>query len=269
MGVFRSQPFCAGVLVLSAGVAVSPSARGEEDQAAWPQADIDRPNTLPARSWTLELNAQSNSDFTSVSVGNAGPWGFSYGFTNEFQAGVTYLALVTSGDGYALGTGPLLANLAYAFYINGPLEISAAASAGYAFDQEQVAPLVVGVETPWNVLTWLAIGLNNNQFSFGLASPYPISFSMPLQFAVQPWPWLWVRLNVNLFQINIRGADQNTDLVQFEEIGLGPRVVVSPNNRWSFSAGAQMESIPAGATSFGASLQWTTTVTYFGNVPKQ
>jgi len=252
---------CVGATLSAASLALS-----EEKQSEWPQEIIDRPCTLPVRAWSAGIDAQADLKFNNVSLGVGGFWGLSYGFTNDFSAGLSYLAIVSSNDGSTAGTGPLLVNTAYALYLDGPLEISAVASAGYAFDQEQVAPFVFGIMTPWNVTPWMAIGLNGNQFSFGLASPWDITFAFPLQIAFQPWPFLWARININAFNLNIRNA-ANKPFITAEDFAAGPGVVVSPSNFWDFQAGASMNPVPAGIHSIRASLQWTFSITYYGNVP--
>jgi hypothetical protein len=245
---------------------VASTASGEEDQAPWPQAIIDRPCTLPVRSWSAAIDAQSDFKFHNVSLGVGGFWGLSYGFTNDFTAGVSYLAIVAANDGSKPGTGPLLANAALVLYVQGPLEITAMGSAGYGFDQRQVAPLVLGVATPWNVLPWMSIGLNGNQFSFGLASPWDVTFSFPLQVAFQPWPFLWARININAFNLNIRNSE-NKSFVTVQDFAAGPGLVYSPTNQWDLQAGTTMNPVPAGRETFATALEWTLSVTYYGNVP--
>ena len=137
--------------VLGAALAVAPAALSEEQQDPWPRAIIDQPSTLPVRAWSAAVGAQSNNDFTNVSLTFGGLWGLSYGFTNDFTAGISYDALVAS-TGDPIGTGPLLANAVYSVYHDDTLEVIVMGSAGYSFDQKDVAPLTLGVGTPWNVL---------------------------------------------------------------------------------------------------------------------
>lgn len=211
------------------------------------------------------MGAQANNDFTNVSLTFGGLAGVSYGFTNEFTAGVSYNALVAS-KGDALGTGPLLANVLYSVYTYKTLEVLLMGSAGYSFDQKAAAPLTLGVLSPWNVLPWMTIGVNGDQFAFGVASPNDITFSMPLQVAFQILPWFWARINIDLFKMNVRSVDEDKALFTIDEVAAGPRVVFSPTNQWDLSAGASLNPVPPGQETVGGSLQWTAAVTYYGNV---
>ncbi len=268
MGGFRGPRAFVCLSALGFTFAAAPAALGEEQQAAWPVGIINQPSTLPVRAWSGALGAQSNHNFTNVSLTFGGLAGASYGFTNSFTAGVSYDLLVASPD-HALGTGPLLANVVYSIYADGPLEVTVGGSAGYAFDQKQVAPLTLGIATPWNVLDWLTIGAAGDQFAFGLASPNEITFAMPLSVGFQLWPWLWAGVDINIFRMNVRSADKDKSLFTLDEIGVGPELVYSPTRQWDLLVGGSLNPVPPGQDSVGASLQWTASVTYYGNVAVQ
>jgi len=269
VGGYTQTAIAAFVAALGLGA----PALAEEEPADWPLEVALQPNTLPARAWSVSLSAQANLKFNTVSLVAGGMWGMSYGFTNDFTAGVSYQAPVRNAattdnpTPSSLGEGPLLGQLAYAYLNQGDWGLVATLSAGYQFDLQQAAPLTLGSMVTWSPLPWLTLMTAGNQFSFGLASPNQVAFTFPFGVSAQLTERWFFALASNLITVPLNDPqNQGVTIIGDGNIPASPSVIYSFSNQWEISAGATLVPTAPGQRSVGSRLQWTLGVNYYGNV---
>lgn len=200
-----------------------------------------------------------------------GYWGVSYGFTNDLTLGVSYQPAIRIPDGGPgkPGQGPMVGQLAYAYLMQGDWELVVTAAAGYQFDLQQAAPVTVGSIVSWMPLLWLTVMSPGNQFSFGLASPNEITFSLPTLVGVQLWTRWYLSLSTNFLTIPLRDPqDEGVTFIGRDNLPVAPSVMFSPSNQWGITAGASFDAVAPGQETVGNTLLWSIGFTFFGNVPK-
>ena len=238
------------------------------EPAAWPQAIIDRPLTLPEGAWSAGFDLSADKKFDEIALGIVGLWGVSYGITNELSAGLSYNGKVKpSGSNFR---GALALNVGYTYYADGPLALTGNANFGYDFLAEATAPFGIGTLVWYNVLPWMALISYGDQFVFELAEPLPgtnraITFQLPIAVGFQIIDPLFFQVETNVVSVSIRGP-ADTTWFGADSIPVAPSVWFSPFNYLDAFAGINFEAKPGENQNIGDTINWNFGFLYYGDV---
>ncbi len=168
---------------------------------------IDRPRTLPGG--TLELAGGVDLRRTSYTDGTgdhaqsylSAPLGLGYGISNDFDIRIFY------GVGLHptfTGKTPVDIRLAYTFFRDAHVSAAAQVKSGIDLGNNDVRPLVIGINAQYRVTSTFALFTPGEQLSVGLAGgDHPIGLDLPVGVGLQFTPQVFGSLTTNLAHIGI------------------------------------------------------------------
>jgi len=195
-------------LVASAAPVADPAttvaASAEPPASRYPRDVMSRPLTYPAGLGALgfDLSSTTSSLADPATVRLLG----GYGITDDFEVNFGHYAFATddAGNGtFDLGLGYKVLRGA----AGGKLEVIGRVQSGYSLAADGFNPLLVGLHAQYNFTPKIAVITPGGQLAVGLeGDDKPVTFGVPIAFAVQPTPTVYVQLDTTLATLKIANA---------------------------------------------------------------